>query len=284
MGILPKFPSFPNSCFFGYCENRIWDISRYAHSDKVYRYIDASCRPMGLTDSLYDYVRQSNNTALNPEHLYRCARLWGLCFWGKRYPDQEMLDDIENYRALELLHASFDMRFRTWRVLVDSGPGTESVKSLFRDIITTRDVRAYHGLFDWLLYTDSLARNTPTFSSLPNSLALYLLGERSAQFTWPCARFTPRSFSIAGCSAWVAYHQLSTGKPWLASRILPRSSLRLIRGCCAACIGLYSWPSLKLTTLTTGFGYGNVYWSCVTPIWNTYGQMKWLTRSWPSRM
>ncbi|KAJ5128147.1 hypothetical protein N7448_008926 [Penicillium atrosanguineum] len=107
-------------------------------------YIDGSCRPMGLTESLNDYVMQSKNPALKPDHLHRCARLWGRCFWGEQYPDQEVLDDIENYRALELLHSGFTMRYRTWKVLVDSGAGTESGETLFRDIMATRE---YSDLF-----------------------------------------------------------------------------------------------------------------------------------------
>lgn len=96
---------------------------------------------MGLTESLNDYVMQSKNPALKPDHLHRCARLWGRCFWGEQYPDQEVLDDIENYRALELLHSGFDMRYQIWKVLVDSGAGTVSGESLFRDIMAIRDVR-----------------------------------------------------------------------------------------------------------------------------------------------
>jgi hypothetical protein len=34
------------------------------------------------------------------------------------------LDDIENYRALELLHVGFCLRHRTWQVLVESAAGT----------------------------------------------------------------------------------------------------------------------------------------------------------------
>ncbi|KAJ5473075.1 hypothetical protein N7530_007076 [Penicillium desertorum] len=103
-------------------------------------YIDASCRPIGLTDSLNDYVAQSGNPALQPDHLHRCARLWGRCFWGERYPDEEVLDDIENYRALELLHVGFCLRHRTWKVLVESAAGTaESAEALFREILATRE-------------------------------------------------------------------------------------------------------------------------------------------------
>ncbi|KAL4948799.1 Rh-like protein/ammonium transporter [Aspergillus filifer] len=68
-------------------------------------YIDASSQLMGGTDSLYEYVLESGNPAVHPDRLYRCARLWGRCFWGKQYPDQEVSDDIENYRGLELLHS-----------------------------------------------------------------------------------------------------------------------------------------------------------------------------------
>lgn len=94
---------------------------------------------MGLTESLNDYVLESNNPALHPDHLHRCARLWGRCFWGEQYPDQEVLDDIENYRALELLHTGFCLRYRTWKVLVD-GAATETSDSLMRDMMSIRDV------------------------------------------------------------------------------------------------------------------------------------------------
>ncbi|KAJ5200851.1 hypothetical protein N7472_006055 [Penicillium cf. griseofulvum] len=103
-------------------------------------YIDASCRPIGLTESLNDYVAQSANPALQPDHLYRCARLWGRCFWGEQYPDEEVMDDIENYRALELLHAGFCLRYRTWKVLVESVAGTAGcAKLLFREMLDIRE-------------------------------------------------------------------------------------------------------------------------------------------------
>ncbi|KAJ5965214.1 uncharacterized protein N7479_005090 [Penicillium vulpinum] len=103
-------------------------------------YIDASCRPRGLTESLNDYVAQSQNPALHPEHLYRCARLWGRCFWGEQYPDEEVLDDNENYRALELLHAGFCLRHQTWKVLVESAIGTDgSGEALFCEILAIRE-------------------------------------------------------------------------------------------------------------------------------------------------
>ncbi|KAJ5238991.1 hypothetical protein N7468_003610 [Penicillium chermesinum] len=108
-------------------------------------YIDASFRPMGLTESLYDYVLQSKNPALHPDHLHRCARLWGRCYWAEQYPDQEVLDDIENYRALELLHAGFCMRHRIWKVLINSEVEGDSSESLSREMVSIRD--KYSDLF-----------------------------------------------------------------------------------------------------------------------------------------
>ena len=96
---------------------------------------------MGLTESLYDYVLQSGNPALHPDRLYRCARVWGRCFWGKQYPDQEVSDDMENYRALELLHAGMALRNRTWQLLFDNVPDSGyQVESFFNEIMTARDV------------------------------------------------------------------------------------------------------------------------------------------------
>ncbi|RMZ39373.1 hypothetical protein AFCA_006288 [Aspergillus flavus] len=103
-------------------------------------YIDASCQPMGLSESLYDYVLQSGNPALHPDRLYRCARVWGRCFWGKQYPDQEVSDDMENYRALELLHAGMSLRHRTWKLLFDNIPDSGyQAESFFNEIMAVRD-------------------------------------------------------------------------------------------------------------------------------------------------
>ncbi|KAL2817065.1 Rh-like protein/ammonium transporter [Aspergillus cavernicola] len=103
-------------------------------------YIDAGCRPMGVTESLYDYVLQSGNPALHPDRLYRCARLWGRCFWGKQYPEQEVSDDIENYRGLELLHAGMTLRYRTWQALSDDPVQTaHQAEPLLMEIMATRE-------------------------------------------------------------------------------------------------------------------------------------------------
>ncbi|EAW06834.1 uncharacterized protein ACLA_085290 [Aspergillus clavatus NRRL 1] len=109
-------------------------------------YIDVNCRSVGVTGSLYDYVLQSGNPALHPDQLHRCARLWGRCFWGKRYPDQEVSDDMENYRGLELLHEAICLRYKIWQVLVGHpASAMASAESLSLAMMTIRE--KYSDLF-----------------------------------------------------------------------------------------------------------------------------------------
>ncbi|KAL5052307.1 hypothetical protein BDW71DRAFT_8689 [Aspergillus fruticulosus] len=103
-------------------------------------YIDSGCRLMGATESLTEYVLQSRNPAIHPDRLYRCARLWGRCFWGKQYPDQEVSDDMENYRALELLHVGMTLRYKIWQALSDDPIRTNhQAESLLKEIKATRE-------------------------------------------------------------------------------------------------------------------------------------------------
>ncbi|KAL4928632.1 Rh-like protein/ammonium transporter [Aspergillus undulatus] len=103
-------------------------------------YIDSGSRTMGASESLYEYVLQSGNPALHPDRLYRCARLWGRCFWGREYPDQEVSDDIENYRGLELLHAGMTLRYRIWQALDDDSRRTGiEAESLLMEMMAIRE-------------------------------------------------------------------------------------------------------------------------------------------------
>ncbi|KAL4946745.1 hypothetical protein BDV06DRAFT_208403 [Aspergillus oleicola] len=103
-------------------------------------YIDSSGRLMGGTESLYEYVLESGNLAIHPDRLYRCARLWGRCFWGRQYPDQEVSDDIENYRGLELLHAGMTLRYKIWQALSDDSENNKlQAESLLLEIVAIRD-------------------------------------------------------------------------------------------------------------------------------------------------
>lgn len=104
-------------------------------------YVDISAQPMGATESLYDYILQSGNAALQPDHLYQCARLWGRCFWGDQYPEQEVMDDNENYRGLELIHVGMVLRHVIWRLAMGNAvvPGTTS-ESLFQEMMAIRNV------------------------------------------------------------------------------------------------------------------------------------------------
>lgn len=97
---------------------------------------------MGLKNtSLYDYVLESGNPALHPDHLYRCARLWGRCFWGEQYPDQEILDDLENYRGLELVHKGMSLFHITWKLWLHTDCSIDyTADGLFNEMMVVRDV------------------------------------------------------------------------------------------------------------------------------------------------
>lgn len=97
---------------------------------------------MGLTESLHDYTLQSGNPALQPDYLHRCARLWGRCFWGEQYPEQQVLDDMENYRGLELFHRGIGMRHKTWKLVESPESCEDTPETLFSEMMGIRDVSA----------------------------------------------------------------------------------------------------------------------------------------------
>lgn len=132
------FPLFQNSCSCGFCK---YFCALGGFDLTTPRYIDVSCRPQGTTESLFEYVLRSGNPALHPDRLHRCARLWGRCFYGQQYPDQQVSDDMENYRGLELLHVGISLRYKTWQALVDD-PGRTSFESesLFNELMSIHDV------------------------------------------------------------------------------------------------------------------------------------------------
>ncbi|KAL3454400.1 Rh-like protein/ammonium transporter [Aspergillus insuetus] len=124
-------------------------------------YIESGCRTVGMTDSLYDFVLQSGNQSLHPDRLYRCARLWGRCFWGQQYPEPEVSDDIENYRGLELLHTSMNLRHKIWQAFTDDPAETEhQAKLVWAQIMSIREQ------FSDLFLTAKLARIPSTRRTL----------------------------------------------------------------------------------------------------------------------
>ncbi|KAL3456052.1 Rh-like protein/ammonium transporter [Aspergillus heterothallicus] len=124
-------------------------------------YIDSSCRNAGMTTSIYDFVVQSGNPSLQPDRLYRCARLWGRCFWGLQYPDQEVSDDIENYRGLELLHTAMTLRHKIWQAFSEDPVQIRNqADQLWTQIMSIREQ------FSDLFLTAKLARRTATRRTL----------------------------------------------------------------------------------------------------------------------
>jgi hypothetical protein len=155
---------------------------------------------MGLTESLYDYVLQSGNPALQPDRLYRCARVWGRCFWGKQYPDQQVSDDMENYRALELLHVGMSLRYRTWQLLVDNVPDPDHrTESLFNEIMAATDVCLDALLSDF--FSTNECRNIQICSLRLNSRDRPRCDAPLIQLIWPLAPSMHKlSFTAVYCA------------------------------------------------------------------------------------
>ncbi|PYH49735.1 Rh-like protein/ammonium transporter [Aspergillus saccharolyticus JOP 1030-1] len=103
-------------------------------------YIDINRRVLETTsDSLTDYVLKSDNPAIHPDQLHRSARLWSRCFWGKQYPDQEIADDMENYRALELIHDGFILWHKAWACLGEPEGTSYTPDRVYAEILSVRN-------------------------------------------------------------------------------------------------------------------------------------------------
>lgn len=96
---------------------------------------------------------------LKIELLYRKSRLAGRHIWAGEYPENEVLDDIENYRPLELLHLNNLLRSRIWQLGVSRSEGQQTEDSpemLMEDFTKIAEVSTmanplsfYHGPCGW---------------------------------------------------------------------------------------------------------------------------------------
>lgn len=104
--------------------------------------MEISGHPRGLTGSLYDALLDSGNPALHPDYLHQCARIWGRCLWGEEYPETQILDDMENHRALELLHQAFIMKNKIWQLALGKSFRSAELtpEGLYSEMITIREV------------------------------------------------------------------------------------------------------------------------------------------------
>jgi hypothetical protein len=101
------------------------------------RYIDAVGGQGLSSQSLLSRMSRSSLPSMNLERIYRSARISGRHCWGEEYPEDEVLDDLENYRALEALHHTFVLRSRIWQLAVAKYEGrecTDTPDSLMKEI------------------------------------------------------------------------------------------------------------------------------------------------------
>ncbi|KFY24086.1 hypothetical protein V491_02295 [Pseudogymnoascus sp. VKM F-3775] len=101
-------------------------------------YIDAIGGQGLSSQSILSQISQSSLPSIKLERLYRRARISGRHCWGEEYPEDAILDDVENYRPLEFLHHGLLMRSRIWQLAVARHAGkdvTETPESLFEELM-----------------------------------------------------------------------------------------------------------------------------------------------------
>lgn len=108
------------------------------------RYIDVAGGQGLSSQSLLSRMSQSPLQSMSLERIYRNARIAGRKSWAEEYPENEVLDDLENYRPLEFLHHTFVMRSRIWELAVAKYEGRgcrDTPGSLMNDIREIGEVR-----------------------------------------------------------------------------------------------------------------------------------------------
>lgn len=123
------------------------------------RYIDAVGGQGLSSQSLLSRLSQSPIPSTNLQRIYRSARISGRHCWGEEYPEDEVLDDLENYRALGALHDVFVMRSRIWQLAVAQHAGNECAdtpESLMKEIHKIGEVGILRELFAVCPRNDSI--------------------------------------------------------------------------------------------------------------------------------
>jgi hypothetical protein len=111
------------------------------------RYIDAIGGQGLSSQSLLSQISQSSLPSIKLERLYRRARISGRHCWGEEYPEDAILDDVENYRPLEFMHHGLLMRSRIWQLAIarhGGKDGSETPESLFEELMEIGEVRTPH--------------------------------------------------------------------------------------------------------------------------------------------
>ncbi|KAE8552136.1 hypothetical protein EYB25_006030 [Talaromyces marneffei] len=117
-------------------------------------YMEISGHPRGLTGSLYNTLVESGHSALHPDYLHQCARIWGRCLWAEEYPETQILDDMENHRALELNHHSIIIGNKIWQLaLGNSDDPSMTPDKLYAEIMRIREL--YSDMFITARFTSS---------------------------------------------------------------------------------------------------------------------------------
>jgi hypothetical protein len=72
------------------------------------------------------------SSGINREQLFEESRTCLPRIWGSDYPEEEILDDFENYRGLSLLQIAMKLKVEVWRLGVAVRQGIAEIESMGR--------------------------------------------------------------------------------------------------------------------------------------------------------
>ena len=84
-----------------------------------------------------DLLSMPPDSPLAYDRIWESARVCLPKLWGAKYPAEEILDDVENYRGLSFLFAGQKLQVHVWRLGVAQGQGKlveDSKKALWKKI------------------------------------------------------------------------------------------------------------------------------------------------------
>lgn len=111
---------------------------------KMYRYVDVSCVRGLLSFRLMDFLNSAGIPDLKPDQLFLKARASCRRLYGEGYPSEEVQDDLENYRALELIHKEYLFRHRIWQLAEAQTQGNldfDDAEAIWDDLNAIQEVR-----------------------------------------------------------------------------------------------------------------------------------------------
>lgn len=91
-----------------------------------------------------DFLNNTSCHELHLDRLFTFARSSYRWMYGDDYPIEEVRDDLENYRPLEMIHHDYTFRYRICRATVSQSlgdeAGMESAQCIWDDLVAFGEV------------------------------------------------------------------------------------------------------------------------------------------------